>query len=191
MKPRVIAIVGHIGAGKSTVAKAFSVLGVSVFNADQSGKKALKDDAIKKAIVHEFGVEILNYDDIDIPRLANIVFSSTLELKRLTDITHPFIAKEFTTFALNTLSNSVMIEAATFPSFIEVDKIIEVNAPIECRLKRVMARGGIGEDQFNKRELIQKLQNQQMPTPDYHIHNDGKIAILPSILRIYQTECNN
>ncbi|MFA9220974.1 MAG: dephospho-CoA kinase, partial [Sediminibacterium sp.] len=44
---QVVGITGNIGAGKSTIARAFVALGIPVFNSDEEAKKAYTNPSIQ------------------------------------------------------------------------------------------------------------------------------------------------
>ncbi|MDO5567095.1 MAG: dephospho-CoA kinase, partial [Planctomycetia bacterium] len=92
----VIGLIGGIGCGKSTVAKAFLPYGATLFDADQSGHTALYDPTIKGAIGARFGKTVFTpTGEVSRQALAKIVFSNEEELKSLNQLIHPFIIEQF------------------------------------------------------------------------------------------------
>lgn len=92
----VIAITGGFGTGKTTVAQMFSELGGRIIDVDAVVRELEepKKPAWKK-IVRSFGKEILNPGQIiNRRKLAEIVFSDSVQLQRLNSLVHPLVLKE-------------------------------------------------------------------------------------------------
>lgn len=98
---KVIGLVGGVGAGKSTVAKALKGLGAMVIDADAFAHQALKmQEVVLKAWVRwvmEQGrpsAEVMEFamlPTLDRAAVAKIVFSDPEELKFLEDLVHPHV----------------------------------------------------------------------------------------------------
>ncbi|MDE6397098.1 MAG: dephospho-CoA kinase, partial [Muribaculaceae bacterium] len=71
-KPRLTAITGGIGAGKSVVARILGAMGYPVYDSDSRAKILMDNsDKIKHHLVEAFGQEVLDSQNrIDRPRLA-------------------------------------------------------------------------------------------------------------------------
>ena len=90
----IVGIVGKIGAGKSTVARAMADLGAEVIDADRIAHDVLAEPEVVAAIAARYGAEVL--DDagrVRRPRLAERVFGPTpahdAALAELEAIVHP------------------------------------------------------------------------------------------------------
>ena len=90
----IVGIVGKIGAGKSTVARAMADLGAEVIDADRIAHDVLAEPEVVAAIAARYGAEVL--DDagrVRRPRLAERVFGPTpahdAALTELEAIVHP------------------------------------------------------------------------------------------------------
>lgn len=90
----VVGLVGKIGAGKSTVARAMADLGAEVIDADRIAHDVLAEPEVVAAIAARYGAEVL--DDtgrVRRPRLAERVFGPTpahdAALAELEAIVHP------------------------------------------------------------------------------------------------------
>ena len=94
---KIIGLTGGVGSGKSTVASIIAKnLNVYVINTDEIARKQMKKGGVSyQKVVHEFGDDILQSDgEINRSKLAKIVFSDEIKLKRLNDLTHPEVLKE-------------------------------------------------------------------------------------------------
>jgi dephospho-CoA kinase len=64
-----------------------------------------------------------------------------------------------------------------------VDEIWHVTAPVEVRIKRVMARSGLTAQQVRDRMEAQ-IAEEQIADGEHVIINDNVTAILPQVLRL-------
>ena len=149
-----IGITGNIASGKSTVENIIKEFGYDVFDADEMTHRIL--DAAKSDIVKIFSEEdVITNGQIDRKKIATIVFSGNNKLKMLESIIHPKVKQEI----LN-IFNSGQNKKAVFVSvplmfeagFEDIfDKIIFVSAPESLRLKRLMLRNDLTEEDALKR----------------------------------------
>lgn len=94
----VIGLVGKIGAGKSTVARAFADRGAEVLDADRIAHEVLAEPAAVAAIVARFGGGVLDgAGRVRRPALAELVFGPTAAhdaaLEDLEAIVHPRVRR--------------------------------------------------------------------------------------------------
>src|SRR5690606_39626677 len=97
LSPLLVGITGGIGAGKSTVAKVFSMFSVPIYSADERAKWLMANSSsLKSAIINAFGKEA--YKDeytIDTAFLAAKVFSSVENTKVINALVHPAVKNDF------------------------------------------------------------------------------------------------
>lgn len=160
----VYGLTGKTGAGKSTVAAFLKEKGFYIIDGDiiarhitDKGKPALKK------LAGYFGEDILNADGtLNRRLLASRAFSSPENTDMLNRITHPLITEEFETEIENAeregYSKAVIDAAALLESECKnlCSKIIVVCAPEEMRLRRILARDGITEDEAKRRMNAQR-----------------------------------
>jgi hypothetical protein len=85
-----IGLTGGIGAGKSTVASIFKVLGIPVFDADATAKNLLNTDPIlREQVAAAFGSETYKNGLLDKKYLATLVFNNPDQLAKLNALVHP------------------------------------------------------------------------------------------------------
>lgn len=142
-----LALTGGIGAGKSTVAAEFARLGAYVIDADALARDVVAPDTEGlAAVVSRFGPEILDADGaLDRARLARIVFNDAHARAELEAIIHPRVrqrARELTAAqaddAIVVQDIPLLAETGGAPDF---HLAIDVEAPRELRLERLVARG--------------------------------------------------
>ena len=140
----VIGNTGSLGTAKTTVAKMFAKHGAVVLDADRLGHMALrKGTPTYKRVVAEFGTSILNGNkSINKKRLASLVFGSSKDLKRLTDIVHTFVIKRIKSSIRGVRPEKIV--AIDAPLLVEaglmdiVDKLIVVKTGRAVQLYRCM-----------------------------------------------------
>jgi dephospho-CoA kinase len=196
----VVGLTGNIGSGKSTIARAFIALGIPVFNSDEEAKKAYTIPSIQIEVR-----EILGYskgpkegpaEDIHLDfskgtwksEIAAIIFSDEEKRLRLEKLIHTYVQNEFVRWKAMQHSKYIIREAALANSFQQenCDWLIEVIAEKETRMRRVIQRSGLTEDEFIKRDNLQKT-NDTFPTYKiFQIQNNDTDAVLKDIIKIHE-----
>lgn len=185
-----IGITGGIGAGKSTVASIFKVLGVPVFDADATAKNILNTDPVlREQIIATFGSETYKQGLLDKKYLATLVFNNPDQLAKLNALVHPATiaaaeqwASHFTSRPYIIKEAALLFEAGTNEG---LDYIIGVTAPEELRIARVMAR-----DQVTREEVLGRMQHQlddteKMRRCDFVIDNNEQSLVIPQVLALH------
>lgn len=180
-----IGITGNIASGKSTVENIIKEFGYDVFDADEMTHRILNE--AKSDIVKIFSEEdVITNGQIDRKIVASIVFSDNNKLKMLESIIHPKVKQEILNI-LNSGQNKkavfisvpLMFEAGFEDIF---DKIIFVSAPENLRLKRLMLRNNLTEEDALKRIKSQLPESNKISKSSYIIKNDSDIEqIIPQI----------
>jgi len=192
-KPILVGVTGGIGSGKSMVCKIFNTLGIPIYDADSQAKKLmLHDDVLKQQIVHELGKEsYLENGSINRDFLAETVFSNSEKLDRLNQLVHPAVAKDFEAWVNEQETRYVIKEAALLietGSYKHLDKLINVSAPVELRIERVIKR-----DAFRTHDEIRKIINNQLleearnEKADYVIKNDESELLVTQVTEIHKS----
>jgi hemoglobin/transferrin/lactoferrin receptor protein len=99
-----------------------------------------------------------------------------------------YVQNEFSSWKAKQISKYIIREAALADSFQpeNCDWLIEVNANRETRLQRVILRSGLTEEEFNKRDSLQK-KNEKFPSNKlFLIENNEGNSILNDILAIHE-----
>ena len=190
--PVQIGITGGIGSGKSIVTRIFSGLGVPIYDADSHAKALMTTDGILvESIKKEFGA--LSYDpdgSLNRTYLAKNVFHDDKALEKLNALVHPRIAIDYQEWLVKQTARYVIKEAALIyeaNTHHLLDKVIVVTAPVEMRIRRVLAR-----DNHRTVEQIKAIVEKQMPEgtkverADYIIVNDESTLVIPQVLALHQ-----
>ena len=155
----IVGLTGGIGSGKSTVAAMFEGFGIPVYNSDEEAKKLMGDSqSIKRKIVTLLGEDSYRNGELDKIYISQLVFKDSQLLQALNAIVHPEVREHFADWAKKQQSEYVIQEAAiifengTQESY---DYVILVTAPVEKRVKRVVAR-----DSVDPEKVMDRIQNQ-------------------------------
>jgi len=91
-----IALIGGIGAGKSTVVDYLRARGFVAVDADEVYRELVdRGQPLLAALVDAFGDAVLTPEgELDRPFLASVVFADPTALTRLDAITHPMVGRE-------------------------------------------------------------------------------------------------
>jgi dephospho-CoA kinase len=184
----VVGLTGNIGSGKSTIATVFVALGIPVFNSDDEAKKAYAIPSIQNEVKTILGIEIDFSKDSWKSEIASIIFSNIEKRLRLESLIHAFVQNEFLRWKAIQHSKYVIRESALANSFQQenCDWLIEVIAKRETRLQRVILRSGLTEEEFNKRDSLQK-RNEKFPSNKlFTIENNEGNSILNDILATHE-----
>jgi dephospho-CoA kinase len=187
-----VGITGNIGSGKTTVSKIFEVLGIPVFYADDAAKNVMVNDPILiDAIKSTFG-KASYFDDGTLNRkhIAAIVFNNEAELDKLNAIVHPATFRAFHNWLPKQQGAPYVLKEAALlfesDSFKMCDKTIMVTAPLEMRIKRVMLRDNLPEEEILKREARQFTEEKKLQLADHSINNNEKELVIPQVLALHQ-----
>ena len=155
----IIGLTGGIGSGKSTILSYFREHGYPCFESDEVGKKLLEVE-LKETVLKLFGEEVYNAKGIlDRKAISKKVFSNSKLLEALNDIVHPAVNETFEKFKKKHQDSPVIVKEAAIliesGSYKSCDIIVLVKAPLDERIKRIVAR-----DSVNESEVIARIDNQ-------------------------------
>jgi len=183
-RPPVIGLVGGIGAGKSTVARALADLGCVVCDSDALARASLADQEIRQRLRARWGERVLAADgSIDRRAVAAIVFSDPAERAFLEGLTHPWIeAQRSALFAHAPPSAKALVIDA--PLLLEAglarqcDAILFVEAPRSERLERVTTDRAWSVEELDRREAAQWPEERKRASSTHVIVNGGDLSQL-------------
>lgn len=174
---KIVGLTGGIGSGKSTIAKHIQSFGIPVYFTDDEAKKMLALPNVINALTNTFGSAIVEHNRISKEKLAEIVFSSPEQLKKLNTIIHPAVKSDFETWLESNKEAPLIVKesAILFESdaYKNCDVIITVVAPLEVRIKRVMERDKTTYDQVMNRINNQWTDEKRIAKSDYVIINEN------------------
>ena len=183
----IVALTGGIGSGKSTVADAFSQLGVPVVDADVIARQvvAVGAPALQKIAAH-FGQKILLGDgSLNRALLREIIFNQPQEKRWLNSLLHPMIHQE-TQRQLATIDAPYALWVV--PLLIEngltqrAQRVLVVDVDPEVQLQRTMAR-----EQAANILAAQATRSQRLAYADDIIENSGSPeTIAPRVASLHR-----
>jgi len=192
-KMAVIGLVGGIGSGKSTVAKAFAELGCAVSDSDKAGAEVLKRAEITKELESWWGDEVLDDSgQIDRKKVARIVFRDREQRDRLEKLVHPLIHADRKALIEKCRSDggirAVIVDAPLLYEAgvdSECDAVIFVQTPKRIRAQRVQESRGWDESELDRREKAQMGLEHKRDRADHIVTNGGSLDdLLAQVTRI-------
>lgn len=194
---KLIGITGGIGSGKTTLANRLVEMGYPVYFADKEAKRISESEAIVNQIVEQFGSHLLVNGAIDRTALAEIVFKDPERLKKLNQIIHPAVAKDFQDWLKRNSKYPIVFKEAAIlfesGSYKNCDAIITITAPIEERIKRVSLRDQLTISEIKQRISRQWSEEDKIKRSDFVIVNnnlENAFQELDSILKILNNSQN-
>lgn len=170
-----VGITGGIGSGKSTVCRMLAERGVALYDADSRAKELMStSEALRSALIENFGAETFNAEGLNRQYLAGRVFSDAEQLRLLNSLVHPAVIADFEAWAEAQEGNYVVFESAIlFEAGLEsrVDVVVAVMAPESLRVERVMARDGHTREQVMARIKNQMSDDERSDRAKYSIVN--------------------
>jgi dephospho-CoA kinase len=178
-----VGLVGGIGAGKTTAARAFAARGGAVVDCDALGHAALDDPAVRRRVLDRWGgrANLVRPDgSFDRRALAGIVFADPAERSALEAIVFPWIGRQaraaIARAQADPAARFVVVDAAVMleAGWSDVcDRLVFVDAPREVRLARVAARSGWTAADLAAREAAQWPAAAKLQRADAVIANDA------------------
>ena len=196
-RPFVVGVTGGIAAGKSTVCRMLSSMGVAVWDADGAAKSLYRtNQGLRDDVVGHFGVEVALRDgqgaavDIDRSALAKKVFGHPDELAWLESKVHPAVARAFDTWLDAQQARTWVVREAAIlfesGSDQSCDAVVTVEAPVALREVRALRRGASAED-VARRMNVQWPSEDRIARAQATIWNDGVRPLLPQVEQLRDT----
>lgn len=180
-----VAITGNIAAGKSEVEKFLKEKSFQVLDSDAVAHDLLRNETAKKAICEAFTrFDIFEDGEISRQKLGKIVFTDKDSREKLEKILHPLVKEEIEQFFRLQAEQGEKIAFVAVPLLFEAhfenlfEKIILVYADDEIRLKRLMQRSNLTQEQAQIRLDIQMNQDNKKVLSDFVIYNNGSLKEL-------------
>lgn len=176
----VLGLTGAIAAGKSVAGELLGSMGCVVSCSDQHAHEVLRDPEVVETLVGWWGIEILNPEGgVSRPAVAERVFASQIERKRLEALVHPRIEKlRQAYFAQATPATKALVIEAPLLFEAEMDvhcvQTIFIDAPRPLRLARVAERGWDCEE-LDRRESAQWSLDVKREKADHIVQNEGSL----------------
>lgn len=190
-----VALTGGIASGKSTVARYFAELGVSIIDADQIGRELLDNSSeIRNQLIVRFGSNLLKKDKaIDRDKLRAIIFAQPREREWLELLLHPLIYQELKhsikkavgvynlvviPLLLENRTSKLLKKKPSSINYIKLDRILLVTAPRELQVQRAQERDLLEKDQINAILAAQISPAESIQRADDIIYNESNLQSL-------------
>ncbi|MFB9057880.1 dephospho-CoA kinase [Mariniflexile ostreae] len=185
----IVGLTGGIGSGKTTVARAFSALGVPVYIADEEAKKLMQSSKeIKQELVALFGEQAYNDQGLNRSFLADIIFKDKAYLKKMNAIVHPRVAKHFEKWTSKQKAPYVIKEVAILfenGGYTLCDVIITVVAPKDLKIKRLLSRDNTTVEKIEAIMANQWNDDKKVELSHYVIENIDFEKIKMQVLEVH------
>ena len=173
----IIGITGGTGSGKSTLLHLIAQQGGVIMDCDAIYLELLRTDAELLRRIENCFPGTVTDDILDRKKLGAIVFSDEAALLELNHITHAAVKKEILR-RLETKADLVAIDAiGLFEGELDClcDVTVAVTAPIEIRIRRIMARDGISKAYAQSRIASQHSDEWFASKCDCVLENNGTV----------------
>ncbi len=187
---KIIGLTGGIGSGKSTIAKMFIDLGIPVYFSDLEAKRLMqKSKIIKRKLIKKFGEEVYVNNTLNKPFLANIIFKDKEALQYVSSVVHPKVNQHFKRWikkqkAIYVIQENAILFESGIANFF--DYIIMITAPKKTRIKRVMKRDKVSENQVLERMNNQWKDSEKIKKADFIIENIDLKKAQKKVLQIHE-----
>lgn len=183
-----IGITGGMGSGKSTVAKIVQLLGYPVYNSDEQARALMNSDHnLRKEITELFGDNIYKSTGLDRKEISRKVFTDKDLLKRLEAVVHPAVENHFNLWCNTQQTSLVFKEAAILfesGAYKMLNTIICVTAPEEIRIKRVMKRDGLSQDEVMNRLRFQWNDKKKIELSEFVIYANDDQSVIKQVVNV-------
>ena len=187
-----IGITGGIGSGKSIICRIFQSLGVPVYDADSRAKWIVNHHPnLRKELIAEFGSETYDADgNYNRAYIAQQVFNDGHRVKVLNHLIHPKVGQDFIDWTSQNAEAPYLLKEAALMfeagSYLALQKVITVFAPVEVRLKRILKRDPFrSEDQIKAIFDKQLAEEEKIKRADFVVHNDDQHLVIPQVLALH------
>ncbi len=186
----IVGLTGGIGSGKSTVAGFFIALGVPVYNSDEEAKRLMTSSKkVKTEIIALLGKRAFSGKKLNKKYVAEKIFNNDELREALNSIVHPAVRRHFLSWSKKQKTPYVIQETALiFENSSEhlYDYIILVTAPKKKRIKRILKRDKITEQQVKSRFESQLDDDVKIPLADYVIDNTKLSETEKNVLQVHE-----
>ena len=174
----IIGITGGTGCGKTTLLSCIAQQGGLILDCDEIYHRLLTEDKNLLLSIEEQFPGVVENGVLQRKKLGNIVFADEKALRDLNAITHAAVKKEVLRLLENTPKLAAIDAIGLFEGDLATlcDVTVAVIAPVEDRVRRLMARDGISEEYARKRIAAQRSNGEFSALCSHTLENDGDIC---------------
>jgi dephospho-CoA kinase len=187
-KPFIVGLTGGIGSGKSTVAKAFSALGIKAVDADFASRAVVQPGmpALSRIVDHFAEQDIISPDGhLNRPLLREIIFADTQQKQWLEALLHPLIRDWIIEQLHAAETEYVILESPLLfetDQYQLVDVSLVVDVPTEVQLERASARDNNDKVQIQRIIDTQMSRQEKNNRADFVIDNSSDTETLTAVV---------
>jgi dephospho-CoA kinase len=180
-KKLVVGLSGGIACGKSSALKIFRELGCDGISTDRITSGILENnDSVKRSIGDKWGRDVLINNQIDKPKIAEIIFNSVPERIWLEELLHPLVRKVWISSVEASNKTTVVVEIPllfekSLQNFFEITVCLIGEKNIQ--LQRLHDRG-LTNVQSNARIESQMRLTEKMQLADIVMLGDNSLSFL-------------
>lgn len=199
--PKLIAITGGIGCGKSVVSQVLRIMGYEVYDCDSRAKWVMThDDLLRQQLIGLFGeATYLSDGSLNKPHLSAAIFGDNEALAKMNACVHPAVDRDLrkqyeaynriTNYKLQITERPFFFESAIlfesgFDKLSIPDEVWTVSAPLELRISRAMQRDHATREQILNRIGSQMSQEEKEIRANHVIWNDPEHSVIEQVNEI-------
>lgn len=181
--PRRLGLTGSIGAGKSTVAALLRARGLTVLDADEQAREVTGEPDTLTQIELAFPGTVRG-GVLDRTALGAAAFGDPARLAVLNAIVHPKVRARMAALEAEATLRGERWLVQDVPLLFEggleasMDAVLVVDAPLDLRITRVMARSHLTREEVLARDARQTPAEEKRRKASYIIENSGELADL-------------
>lgn len=180
---KLIGITGPTGAGKTTALNVLTGFGGHIIDCDAVYHELLStSEEMRRELTERFGPVFGPDGRLDRQKLGSLVFQDEAALADLNRITHRYVNAEVERQLRQAEAEGRPAAAVDAIALLEgelrdrCDVTVAILAPVEVRVRRIMAREGISEDYARTRIAAQKPEAYYRENCTYTLENDSTQA---------------
>lgn len=180
---RRLGLTGSIGAGKSTVAALLRARGLRVLDADEQARLVTGEPEVLEQIGTAFPGAVRD-GVLDRAALGAVAFADPARLAELNAIVHPRVRTRMAALEAQAAAAGAPWIVQDVPLLFEggldaqMDAVLVVDAPLDVRVARVMARSGLSREEVLARDARQTPADEKRRRATVVIGNAGSPADL-------------